>query len=342
MDTQQDKVNYHDLTNKSYALRLVQSIDSSLSWLEDKFVSELGKPRYYPAFDHPKYKTIPHLPDGYCPGFTLPDGKCFLHSVVITLLLYNFSLDPSASVVNIRIEALRDIIRDLMPNQYLLLGLEDMSFYPENGTVHELLVANSALIHALVYNTMIAIVYSWEHEMFMSHVPVEKRYTMLCDFRNSIEMTRERSGMVPIDSVIMAFDNLARNHVLKLFGVTKLYVIQYAGTIRRKEYGKIVSEDMKRKTNPLYQLESFALPKRAYAGFTIDIPIEQLVFPHPVVMMIHTFDTSHYEFLIAWKEGIPTVPCCCIGEEHKLPDQKAYPGKVRCDAGFYNRMEFIV
>ena len=71
------------------------------------------------------------------------------------------------------------------------------------------------------------------------------------------------------------------------------------------------------------------MPGRQYAGFTMDIPLDQCMFQHHVSMMIHTFDTSHYDTLVAHQAGIPSVPCCDYGLEAILPDQTTYPG---CDA----------
>jgi hypothetical protein len=159
----------------------------------------------------------------------------------------------------------------------------------------------------------------------MSHVPSDKRDTYGCDFRGSIEFTRHDSGIVDDTSFITAFDNLSRCHVMKLFGVSKLYVLQFAGTLRkRNKYGIVRDEDVKRKSNSLYMLDSFTIEGRVYAGFTIDIPVEHLVFRNPLEMMVHTFDTSHYEMLVSYCNGIPSVPCCYLGSD-SLPDQAPFP-----------------
>ena len=324
---------YEDLTNTMYAQMLKQSLEiSDLSLLGhatqeecDDYLEHVGKP--YHRFEFDKYAKVPHLPEGYSPSNNHAIGKCFTYAIASQWLLYFYSLDRNGDSVNACIVDLLDIIREFMPNKCLLKGIEEMIFIPIEGTVHDVLNANAVILHLLVYNAMIAIIHSWYHPSFMSHIPEDYRDKEICDFRSSISIPHDQNMNVTSDSGISAIDNIARCHVLKLFGVETMYCLQFAGTVnRRNQKGQITSENMKRESNSMYQIELFTLPGRKYAGFIMNIPREQLLFQFPTEMHIHSFDTTHYDTLIAHRGGIPSVPCSSKERGEKLPNQVPYPG----------------
>ena len=323
-------VPYEHLTNSLYAEILCYKLEQSDPNLlgfdtmhdRDEFMHACGRPIHRREFD--AYKTILHFPDGYAAGINRGDGLCFIHAIATQWVLYWYSQDIDGHIVNERIVELRGIIAGLMPNGRLVLGLNDLEFVPIQGTVNEVLQTNAVLLHAIVCNALIAIIHSWQNFTFMAHVDVDTLEAFACDFRASFDITRNNNDMVTENSYVASIDNLARCHVLKLFGVGKLLVLQFAGIVRSNG----AETDMKRKTNPLYLLKSFHLTGRKYAGFTMDIPSNQCMFPHHVSMMIHTFDTSHYDTLVAHQKGIPSVPCCACGSEEILPEQTTYSGKM--------------
>lgn len=341
-------IHYEDLTHQQYAQILVQSLEAAdPSLLDhttreacDEYLQNVGKPFHRHAFE--LYKQVPHLPEGYAPANNHAMGKCFPYAIATQWMLYHYSKDRSGEIVNVCIMQLLEIIRDFMPNNRLLKGVEELTFTPVEGTVNEVLNANAVLLHLLVYHAVIAIVHSWNHESFMSHVPSDRRDEFMCDFRSSIPITYDENMMVTSKSSITAFDSLARCHVLKLFGIETMYCLQFAGTIKYQNVdGSERSENMKRMSNPMYQLESFTIPERTYSGFVMTIPRDQLLFEVPIETFIHTFDTSHYDIFVAHTEGIPSVPCCSKDFQESLPDQVPYPGREVIERALTAKMHFI-
>ncbi len=328
-----ESCNISDLTPEYFATLLKYKLEKSDPTLlcfgdrdaTDAFVRTVGYPIFHKVFE--SRAGLNHLPVGYVPGLNRGDGKCFIHAIVNTMVLYWFSKDNSGTVLNMLLSELFDVIRDLMPDRTLIMGLDEMNFVAVIGPVHEVLARNAVLINTIVYNAMIAVIHSWNDPRFMAHIPEHMRDQDAFDFRQNFGITHDDSGIVSVDSSVVSIDNVARCHICKLFGIQWLYVIQFTGTIRTVNKSGYHDEDMKRKTNPFYCLESVTIPGRAYSGFTVQVPEDQLLFRNaPLRMMIHTCDTSHYDIFISYMEGLCPTTCTTVDSDG-LPDQGTFPGK---------------
>lgn len=329
------KVSITDLTNIEFAKMLADQLESEdpqfigfskIKDLED-FKKKVGTVVYPTFFE--QYRDANHLPHGYVPGYTQGDGKCFIHAIVNTLCLHYFSLDGSGSLINRKLSEIKACLCDIMPDKMLLMDLHSLEFEPVRGTINQILAKNAVMINALVQNIAIAVVHNWYEPMFMSHVPAELLLSDACDFRQNLGISMKNGMVDPASTTITSFDGIARGHVCKLLGIHKLHVLQFANNRVTMLNGKVVSKiNMDRRANPLYQIVPLNVPNRAYAGFTIDIPLEQLVLlDEPIEMMIHTFDTSHYEILMAYSADIRPVPCKTKNSPVTIPEHTIFPGR---------------
>jgi hypothetical protein len=270
----------------------------------------------------------------------MPDGLCFVHAVVCTLLVHHLSDGRFGEKMIPIIET----IRSLMPNKTLICDLDELEFIQMNGgTLQGLLCGNAKYIQSLVYNITVAMVHSWTSSELMDII----RYRLLvngrsdldpldldtCDFRQNLNITTEKRfeidekagtvtevTVVDENSIISAVDGIGRLFVMSILGVTKIKVHQLANLI---SLGRRV-ENVERYDDSIYHLKTYTRSEESstLGGYFLELDDAQMLMPDHtghVTMGIHSLRSHHYDMFVAYRHEIPSVPCYPLGVEIPPP-----------------------
>jgi hypothetical protein len=326
-------IHINDLTNVEFAQILRRKYSQLFNATDFSAYTSLGKYNLYSEIATNAH--VNHLPTGYLPGFIPGDGLCFVHSLVYTLIVYYHSTYSPSDCFNEMMAPIIDTIRNLMPNQTLILELDTIEFIAlDDVTVQELLCLNAKYIHSLVYNLTVAMVHSWYTPQLMgiirSRLVANGNHTDpidmdICDFRQNLQIETGKGHMVNDNSRILAVDGIGRLFVMSILGISSIKVHQLANMTSMGNQVEVVE----RRNDRIYQLQSYTRSaiSDTVGGYFLDLDDTQMLMPNRrarVRMGLHSLRSHHYDLMAAYKRGIPVV--LCYSQQHdEIPPPNVLP-----------------